>query len=93
MVRRARENAVRASARYLDGLDVTPIARGKVDQTAAKRKKGRSNTDSSCRAIHTVRLVVNMCNAKNMPSHSFPVLTCGLTCIQTLESYLSVASG
>ena len=60
MVRRARENAVRASARYLEGLDVTPIARGKVDRTAAKRNRGRSNTDSSCSAIHVCTITARL---------------------------------
>ena len=58
VVRRARENAVRA--RYLEGLDVTPIARGKVDQTAAKRKKGKSNTDSGCSAIHVCTITARL---------------------------------
>ena len=39
---------------------MTPIARGKVDQTAAKRKKGRSNTDSSCRAIHVCTITARL---------------------------------
>ena len=66
-VQRARAHAVRA--RSLERLVVTPIARGKVDRTAAKRNRGRSNTDSSCSATRvcaiTARLETFCCSKTN----------------------------
>ena len=58
VVRKARVLAVRV--RYLGGLDVTPIARGKVDRTAAKRNRGRSNTDSICSATRVCAITARL---------------------------------
>ena len=67
VVQLARALAVRA--RNLERLVVTPIARGKVDRTAAKRNSGRSNTDSSCSATRvcaiTARLETFCCSKTN----------------------------
>ena len=40
----------------------------------------RTNTKVIATVItsHAVHLVVNMCHARNMPSHRFPILDCGL---------------